>query len=46
MMLAGNEATMSIYKLTGILYTIDGDMCYFEGEGLKSRRVYIKRNGM
>jgi hypothetical protein len=46
MMVAGNEARMSIYKITGIMYTIDGDIYYFEGEGHKSRRVYIKRNGV
>jgi hypothetical protein len=46
MMLAGNQATMLIFKLTGIMHTIDGDMYYYEGKGHKSRRVYIKKNGI
>ena len=45
-MLAGNQATMLIYRITGIMYTIDGDMYYFEGEGRNSRPVYIKENGV
>ena len=46
MILAGNEAKMLIYKLTGIMHTIDGDMFYYEGKGHESKRVYIKMNGV
>ena len=46
MMLAGNEAKMLIYKLTGIMHTIDGDMFYYEGKGHESKRVYIKMDGV
>lgn len=46
MMLAGNEAEMLIFKITGIMYSSDGDMYYYEGEGHNSRRVYIKANGV
>jgi len=45
-MLAGNQATMTIYKLTGIMHTIDGNMFYYEGKGHESKRVYIKNNGV
>ena len=45
MMLAGNQATMRIYELTGIMYTIDGDMYYSKGKGRESRRIDIKING-
>jgi hypothetical protein len=39
MMLAGNEAIMLIFKLTGIMYTIDGDMYYYEGKARAPHRT-------
>jgi hypothetical protein len=46
MMLTGNQATILIFKLTGIMHTIDGDMFYYEGKSHESKRVYVKINGV
>lgn len=44
-MLAGNQATILIFKLTGIMHEINGDMYYYIGKSHKSKRVFIRYNG-